>query len=52
MAVNLQSLLRPSKDRITDRAAFVQAVSRLLNAKARNTRQEARCAARDGQKAA
>lgn len=52
MAVSLQSLLRPSKDRITDRAAFIQAISRLSDAKARKEREEAETTARGEQEAA
>lgn len=48
---SLQSLLRPSKNRLTDRAAFVQAVSRLSNIKAKKD-EHAQKSARDEQEAA
>ncbi len=52
MTVKLQSLLRPSKNRMTDRAAFVQVIARLSEAQARRDRKKTEARAQDEQEAA
>ena len=50
---NLQSLFRESKNRVADRAAFAQAMSRLSGVRGKNDeRRDAQKTAKDEQRAA